>query len=175
MTGDHISKELRSKLKSIRAVVFDFDGVFTDNMVYVFQDGREAVRCSRFDGLGLRRLEQFGITPLIMSTEENPVVTERSKKLRVRCLQGVRDKKAALIGLANELGLVMDEIAFVGNDINDLSCLRAVGVPIVVCDAHEDVLPYAMYTSKKPGGHGAVREVCDLIANGREERRDTDG
>jgi 3-deoxy-D-manno-octulosonate 8-phosphate phosphatase (KDO 8-P phosphatase) len=151
-------------LRAIRLVVFDFDGVFTDNAVYVFQDGTEAVRCSRSDGIGLRALERVGISPLILSAETNPVVTARANKLRVRCVQGVDDKLSALQTLAAEMQITMQEIAYVGNDVNDAECLRAVRLPIVVRDAHEDVVPLALYQTRKNGGDGAVREVCDLFA-----------
>jgi 3-deoxy-D-manno-octulosonate 8-phosphate phosphatase (KDO 8-P phosphatase) len=150
-------------LRGIRLIVFDFDGVFTDNAVYVFQDGTEAVRCSRSDGIGLRALERVGITPLILSAEPNPVVTARAQKLRVRCIQGVDDKLSALQSLAAEMQITMREIAYVGNDVNDAACLQAVRLPIVVRDAHEDVVPLARYQTRQNGGAGAVREVCDLF------------
>jgi YrbI family 3-deoxy-D-manno-octulosonate 8-phosphate phosphatase len=155
---------VEERVPAIRLVAFDFDGVFTDNMVYVAQDGTESVRCFRGDGLGLGRLEKDGIATAIISTEANPVVTARSRKLGIRCVQDCPDKLAALKDLAAEMGLDLGQVAFVGNDINDLACLRAVGLPIVVQDAHPDVLPAAAYVTKMPGGHGAVREVCDLFA-----------
>ena len=160
-TGSCLSFEER--LRAIRLVAFDFDGVFTDNMVYVSQDGTESVRCFRGDGLGLSRLAKAGIATAIISTEANPVVTARSRKLGIRCVQGCADKFATLKELAKELRLSKKQIAFVGNDINDLECLRAVGLPIVVHDAHPDTLPVAAYRTNAPGGHGAVREVCDLF------------
>jgi len=101
---------------------------------------------------------------IIISGETNPVVTARSRKLAVRCIQGCDDKRAALQAVVGELGLSLSETAFVGNDINDLDCLQAVGLPMVVADAHEDVVPYAVFQTTTRGGHGAVREVCDLIA-----------
>lgn len=156
-------KSLEELIHSIRLVAFDFDGVFTDNMVYVFQDGSEAVRCSRADGLGLRKLESAGIQTIIISTETNPVVTARSTKLRLRCIQSCEDKRATLDEVAKELSLSLEQVAFVGNDINDLPCLTSVGLPIVVADAHSDVVGYARYQTRAPGGHGAVREVCDLF------------
>lgn len=146
-----------------RLVVFDFDGVFTDNMVYVFEDGTEAVRCSRSDGIGLRKLEKAGIKTVIISTEINSVVSVRSKKLGIRCIQGCKDKLAELVEILKEEDLTMEQVAFVGNDINDLPCLACVGLPIVVRDAHPDVIPYATYQTKALGGHGAVREICDLF------------
>ncbi len=155
-----LPKEL---IPSIRLVAFDFDGVFTDNMVYVMQDGSEAVRCFRGDGLGLRKLESAGIATVVISTETNPVVTARSRKLKIRCIQSCHDKLHALERVAAELGISLAQTAFVGNDINDLDCLKAVGLPIVVNDAHPDVIPYAKYRTRARGGNGAVRELCDLF------------
>jgi YrbI family 3-deoxy-D-manno-octulosonate 8-phosphate phosphatase len=157
------SPSLEERIRAIRLVAFDFDGVFTDNMVYVFQDGSEAVRCFRGDGIGLRKLEQAGIVPIIVSTETNPVVSARGRKLGIRCAQGCDDKRAPLEAVVHEMGLCLTQVAFVGNDINDLPCLTCVGLPIVVQDAHPDVIPYARYQTKARGGHGAVREVCDLF------------
>jgi len=154
---------LKDLLSKIRLVAFDFDGVFTDNMVYVLEDGTEAVRCFRSDGLGLQKLEQLGIETAIISTEANPVVSARARKLKIRCVQDCRDKRAALESIAKESGISLAEVAFVGNDINDLPCLECVALPIVVQDAHPDVVSTARYQTKNPGGHGAVREVCDLF------------
>lgn len=154
---------MKDLLATIRLVAFDFDGVFTDNMVYVLEDGTEAVRCFRSDGLGLQKLKQLGIETAIISTEANPVVSARARKLKIRCVQDCRDKRAALESIAKESGISLAEVAFVGNDINDLPCLTCVALPIVVQDAHQDVVSIALYQTKCPGGHGAVREICDLF------------
>jgi len=154
---------IEERIRGIRLVVLDFDGVFTDNMVYVFEDGSEAVRCFRGDGIGLRKLERMGIETIIISTETNPVVLARSRKLGIRCLQGCKDKRTALETIIEKMDLSLAQVAFVGNDINDLPCLTSVGLPIVVRDAHPDVMPYARYQTRARGGHGAVREVCDLF------------
>jgi 3-deoxy-D-manno-octulosonate 8-phosphate phosphatase (KDO 8-P phosphatase) len=148
----------------VRLVAFDFDGVFTDNTVYVTEAGQESVRCWRGDGLGLRALERLGLSTVIVSTETNAVVQHRSRKLAIRCFNGCDDKLSVLGEVATELGLTLDQVAFVGNDVNDLPCLSSVGLPIVVGDAHPSVRSIARYTTKTPGGYGAVREVCDLIA-----------
>jgi 3-deoxy-D-manno-octulosonate 8-phosphate phosphatase (KDO 8-P phosphatase) len=163
---------LEERIRAIRLIAFDFDGVFTDNSVYVLQDGTEAVRCFRGDGIGLRKLEAVGILPLIISTEVNPVVTARSSKLGIRCVQDCADKLTTLQSIIEEAGISKEEVAFVGNDINDLECLRYVGLSIVVNDAHSDVVPYAHYRTTKVGGHGAVREVCDLFERVRLSRQD---
>ena len=167
--------ELVQRIVALKLVVFDFDGVFTDNFVYVLQDGGEAVRCSRADGIGLRRLERVGIEPIILSTETNPVVSLRSAKLKVHCRQGCDDKAAVLKEILESRGLEPSQAAFVGNDVNDLGCLELVGLPIVVQDAHPDVLGAALHQTQRPGGHGAVREVCDLIASVHEQQMAVDG
>lgn len=150
-------------IRNIRLVAFDFDGVFTDNTVYVFEDGREAVRCTRSDGIGLSKLKDLGLVPVIISTETNPVVEARSRKLAIQCVHSCNDKRAALEHLAQVMGISLEQVAFVGNDVNDLQCLSSVGLPIVVRDAHPDILSSALYQTKMAGGHGAVREVCDLF------------
>ena len=163
---------LEERISRIRLVAFDFDGVFTDNSVYVLQDGTEAVRCYRGDGIGLRKLEAVGILPIIISTEVNPVVTTRSNKLGIRCVQNCADKLSTLKSIIKEAGISKEQVAFVGNDVNDLDCLRYVGLSIVVNDAHPDVIPYADYRTEVDGGRGAVREVCDLfdrvLSSGRD-------
>jgi 3-deoxy-D-manno-octulosonate 8-phosphate phosphatase (KDO 8-P phosphatase) len=150
-------------IRKIRLIAFDFDGVFTDNMVYVFENGTEAVRCSRGDGIGLQRLKRLGIEIVIISTESNPVVSARARKLKIRCVQDCPDKRRTLENIARKEGISLSEVAFVGNDINDQACLECVALPIVVQDAHRDVIPLALYQTKNPGGYGAVREVCDLF------------
>jgi 3-deoxy-D-manno-octulosonate 8-phosphate phosphatase (KDO 8-P phosphatase) len=162
-------RDLDETFRGVRLVVFDFDGVFTDNTVYVSQDGVESVRCWRSDGLGIAKLKQAGVDTVIVSTETNPVVSVRSRKLAMRCVQGCDDKLSAVRMLAAEYGVTLDAVAFVGNDINDLSCLEAVGLPIVVQDAHHDVLHAAVYRTTACGGRGAVREVCDLILKSQEK------
>jgi 3-deoxy-D-manno-octulosonate 8-phosphate phosphatase (KDO 8-P phosphatase) len=154
---------MQEVIRKIRLIAFDFDGVFTDNMVYVSEDGSEAVRCFRGDGIGLQKLRHLGIESIIISTEANPVVSARARKLNIRCVQNCQDKRAELETIIQEMGISLAEVAFVGNDINDQACLACVGMPIVVQDAHPDVQPLARYQTKRPGGFGAVREVCDLF------------
>jgi len=154
---------IEQAIRSLRLIVFDFDGVFTDNTVIVTEDGQEAVVCWRGDGLGLSKIRRRGIEMRIISTEVNPVVTARSRKLQLECLQGCDDKLTALKALATQRGLSAGEIAFMGNDINDAECLAWVGLPVVPADAHEAVVPLARLTMRASGGRGAVREFCDLV------------
>jgi YrbI family 3-deoxy-D-manno-octulosonate 8-phosphate phosphatase len=162
--------DLADQLRALSLVVFDFDGVFTDNAVWVFEDGREAVRCSRLDGIGLSALRGLGIELAIISTEVNPAVQARARKLKLRCINACEDKRTAIKELARELDVDLAATAFVGNDINDIPALSVVGLPIVVADAHEDVFHMARLRTRRSGGHGAVRELCDLIVAAHAEK-----
>jgi 3-deoxy-D-manno-octulosonate 8-phosphate phosphatase (KDO 8-P phosphatase) len=155
--------ELASRLARVRLVVFDFDGVFTDNRVWTNERGQESVACSRSDGPGLRRLDEVGVQYLIVSTEENAAVGARARKLGVECFQAATDKLAVVISEAERRGLGLDEIAYVGNDVNDVNCLRAVGLPVVPADAWPEVTPLAQLVLTRKGGEGCVRELCDEI------------
>ena len=158
----------RAHLESVTFVVFDFDGVMTDNRVLVAEDGRESVFCSRADGLGVQMLSRAGVGCLILSTEVNPVVSARAAKLGVECVQGLGDAKGeALRRILRDRGLDPATVAYVGNDVNDIECLRHVGVPICVADAYPAVRRTARYVTERPGGGGAVREVCDLVLAAR--------
>jgi len=154
-------------LSSVRLIAFDFDGVFTDNMVYVTQEGIESIRCWRSDGLGLSRLRSVGVQAFIISTEVNPVVSARAKKLKLACKQGVEDKAAAILATCFELNIPPEKTMFVGNDINDIPAFKSVGLPVAVADAYPEIYPYVLYRTQKPGGMGAVREICDLVYNAR--------
>lgn len=158
-------------VESVTFVVFDFDGVMTDNRVLVAEDGRESVFCSRADGLGVQRLVRAGVGCLILSTETNPVVSARAAKLGVECVQGLGDAKGeALRGLLRERGIDPAAVAYVGNDVNDVECLRHVGVPVCVADAWPAARRAARFVTARRGGDGAVREVCDLVLAARGDR-----
>ena len=155
--------ELGPLLERVRFAVFDFDGVFTDNRVWVNERGEEALAFSRSDGLGLRRLDEVGVRYLIVSMEKNPIVGARAKKLEVDCVQGVDDKLSVVRSRAVDLGVTLEDTAFLGNDINDAECLRAVGVPVVPADAWPEVKALAQWVLSRPGGNGCVREFCDAV------------
>ena len=164
MTSRGKGRSIATQIDDVRLIVFDFDGVFTDNTVLVFADGTEAVSCWRGDGLGLRELRRLGIEAFVLSMETNSVVAARCKKLALPLIQGCEDKATALRQLAAERGLEMSQVAYVGNDINDLESLRIVGLPIIVSDSHPSVVGAAKWRTKLPGGRGAVREVCDAFS-----------
>lgn len=156
-------KFLSNLARKVRMVVFDFDGVFTDNRVVVLEDGEEGVFCCRSDGIGLSMLKKLGVELLVISSEVNPVVSVRCKKLNLRCIQDSNDKLKIVKQEARRLNLSLKEIAYLGNDINDIACLREMGLSACVRDAHPDVQAIAQYVTNLPGGYGAVREFCDFI------------
>jgi N-acylneuraminate cytidylyltransferase len=147
----------------LELVVFDFDGVMTDNTALVDEDGTESVRVDRGDGWGIARLRERGIPLAVLSTEGNPVVAARCRKLGIHCVQDVPDKAAGLRELLEVFGARAEHAAYVGNDVNDLPALRAVGLPVVVGDAHPDARAAARLVLSRRGGAGAVREFCDLL------------
>jgi 3-deoxy-D-manno-octulosonate 8-phosphate phosphatase (KDO 8-P phosphatase) len=158
-----ITGELVRKFSVIKFLAFDFDGVFTDNLVYTSETGEESVACWRSDGLGLSAVKNIGIPVWVISTEKNLVVSKRCQKLGIECIQNCDDKLSALIKLLDQYQCEIEDAIFVGNDINDSECLKKVGLPIIVGDSHPDIQHLAHYKTKKDGGKGAVREVCDLI------------
>jgi 3-deoxy-D-manno-octulosonate 8-phosphate phosphatase (KDO 8-P phosphatase) len=154
-------------LSEIRLVVFDFDGVFTDNRVWTNDRGEESVACWRGDGLGLRRLEEAGVDHFILSMESNAAVGLRAQKIRAACIQGVEDKLPVLRAEVAKRSLTLAETAYLGNDVNDAECLSAVGLPVVPADAWPDVVPLAKLVLTRAGGHGCVRELCDALWNAK--------
>ncbi len=160
----------RSFPERVELVVLDFDGVLTDNRVWVDGDGRELIAANRGDGWGIARLSELGVEVLILSTETNPVVTARAKKLKLDVEQGIGDKASALKRILGDRKLNPQNVIYVGNDVNDLPCFPLVGYAFGVQDAHADVICAADYVLASKGGHGAVREVCDILQDKLIER-----
>ena len=147
----------------LAAIIFDFDGVLTDDRVWVDQDGREMVCCNRRDGIGFDVLRKTDIRLFILSTEANPVVLRRAEKLRVPCIHGCRDKAAALRDLAEREGFSLEATLFVGNDINDLPAMRLCGYSACPSDAHPSVREIATFALQTPGGQGVAREIAESV------------
>jgi YrbI family 3-deoxy-D-manno-octulosonate 8-phosphate phosphatase len=150
-----------TRWEAIRLLVLDFDGVMTDNRVMVDGDGGEAVHCDRSDGYGVEQLRRAGLDVLVISKERNPVVAARCKKLHLEFVQGCDDKLRELEHQADRRRVRREEIAYVGNDVNDLECMRWVGLPIAVADAMDECRRAAAFITVRLGGRGAVREVAD--------------
>ena len=148
----------------ISLVAMDFDGVLTDNIVYVDENGVEKVATSRGDSMGIRLVrEALPIEFIVISTELNPVVTARCKKLKLEVYQGIKDKPAVLRNVMQQKGISAEEIVFIGNDVNDLGCLDMAGYAVVPADAEPEVIRSADLVLNRKGGRGAVREFCDMI------------
>ena len=158
-------------VNDIDLIVYDFDGVMTDNRVLVLEDGREGVVVNRSDGLGVNIIKQMGIQQIILSTEINPVVTARARKIGIPVFQGLTDKVATLVSYCKKHEMKLVRVAFVGNDINDLECMKLVGWPIAPADAYPEVKHIAKIITKAPGGFGVVREIAGILG-GRKNNQD---
>ncbi len=150
-------------LADIDLIVFDFDGVLTDNRVIVLEDGREGVVCNRADGLGFDMFRAADIPVLIISTERNAVVARRAEKLRTPVLLNVGDKKQTLVQHCRQADIDLSRVIFVGNDLNDLTVMASVGFPIAVADAHPAILATARTVLTSKGGDGAARELAENV------------
>ncbi len=159
---------IRAELRGIRFLVFDFDGVWTNNQVVVMQDGTEAVLCNRSDGLGVTHLRESGLPISVLTAEVNPVPLRRCEKLKIPCVQVAREKLPALIEMIAAQGAKPSDVCYVGNDVNDIPCMAHVGLPIAVADAQPRCINAARVVTRAPGGYGAVREVVDHFLAARE-------
>jgi len=150
--------------KRVSLVVMDFDGVLTDNRVWVDQDGRERVAAYRSDSMGLNVVRRsLPIEFLVLSTETDPVVTARCNKMKIPAIQGVSEKASVLQELLQQKNLAADEVLYIGNDVNDLGCFEIAGYAVAPADAEEEVKRRADLVLTRKGGLGAVRELCDLL------------
>ncbi|WP_322793901.1 acylneuraminate cytidylyltransferase [Bellilinea sp.] len=159
----HPGRVRRPLPEKVTLVVFDFDGVLTDNRVWVDSEGHEFIAAYRSDSLGIQALHRAGVQTLVLSTETDGAVAARGRKMGVPVLQGITDKAARLTEYLREHHLDAREVLFVGNDVNDLPCFDVVGCAVAVADAQPEVLRQADLILTRPGGHGAVRELCDLL------------
>lgn len=150
---------------TIKALFSDFDGVFTDNSVFIDEDGKESVKCNRSDGIGISNLIKKNIYFCIVSSEVVPLAQYRAKKLGIDCYTSVSDKYKLINKLQKEMNFLKSECAFLGNDINDLKAFNAVGLKFAVNDSYKEILESANVILKKDGGQGAVREACEYILN----------
>ena len=145
-------------------VAFDVDGVFTDGRFYLSDDGVETKAFHTQDGFGIRRLLDAGIAVAIISGRRSGAVEKRMAELGVEhVFLGCKDKPAALDGLVEQLGASLEQCVFVGDDVPDLPLLKRVGFPIAVANAVREVREHCHYPTRAAGGHGAVREVCELV------------
>jgi N-acylneuraminate cytidylyltransferase len=158
-------KGRRSIPDKVRLIVSDFDGVITDNRVWTDQDGRETVAASRSDSMRVRELRELGIEVMILSSEPNPVVLARAQKMGVEAVHGIdiRGKGEALKNLLIEKKIEASQVIYIGNDFNDLPCFEIAAWGVAVADAYPEVRRAADFILARPGGYGALRELCDIV------------
>jgi len=153
----------------IHTIVFDFDGVFTDNRVWIDQDGLESVSCNRSDGLGFdmlrnfMRLKNWNLNCFILSKESNPVVSVRANKLKIDCVQNISNKKKYLESYLLNCNLDPEGLVYMGNDLNDMPAMELAGFSITPSDAHIIILNLADIVLTKKGGEGCVREFIEVL------------
>ena len=152
-------------IDDIDAFVFDFDGVLTNNLVYLNQEGVESVACSRADGLAFDVLRKLNKPAFILSTEKNLVVTMRAKKLKIQAIQKVSDKVLAIKELAVENNYNLNKILYVGNDLNDYLVMKVCGYTACPVDSHLKIKEISKYILTTKGGNGVVRELLEQILN----------
>lgn len=154
-------------IKKIKCVFFDFDGVFTDNCVYINEKGEESVKCCRSDGIGIEKLKKLNIAIYILSSEINPVVKQRGKKLNLEVINNCKNKAEYIKQFVKDNNIGFEEIAYVGNDENDLEAIKLVGYSACPADSYPKILSEVTTVLNKMGGEGVVREFCELIVNNR--------
>jgi len=154
---------MKLSLDQIDALVFDFDGVLTDNTVFLDEDGREWVRCNRSDGLAFNELQKLGVKSYIISSEKNKIVSARASKLNIPALYGVSNKADALQGLCFREDLDLSRVFYIGNDLNDLEVMKLAGFSACPADSHPKIKEIATFKLKKNGGSGVVRELLEEI------------
>ena len=150
-------------MNAIKLIIYDFDGVMTNNKVYVDQNGNEIVQVNRSDGLGVSEIKKLGCEQMIVSTEENPVVSVRAKKLGLPCFQGIENKSLEIASYCKKKNITLNSVAYVGNDINDLEAMKIVGTTFCPADAHEMIKNISDHVLCTKGGDGVVREILEFI------------
>jgi N-acylneuraminate cytidylyltransferase len=155
--------------EKIELIICDFDGVITDNRVWVDQDGHETVAAYRSDSVRVKDLRAVGIDVMILSSEPNRVVEARARKMGVDAIHGIalHDKGRVMREVLEKKNIKAENVVFVGNDINDLPCFEVAGWSVAVADAYPEVIQAADFVLSKRGGHGALRELSDLILKNR--------
>lgn len=157
-------------LSAIKLLVVDVDGTLTDAGMYWSSTGEELKKFNTRDAKGLELVRKQGVTIAIMTAEQSPIVHARAEKLGIaHCFTGVHNKKESLIGLTRTLGVTLSETAFIGDDVNDCECLKMVGFSSCPADAVDIVKETVCYVSSFQGGHGAVRDVCEMICKYKQK------
>jgi 3-deoxy-D-manno-octulosonate 8-phosphate phosphatase (KDO 8-P phosphatase) len=159
-----VPSDLLSNFARVQLLVLDVDGVLTDGGLYYTESGEELKKFNVKDGMGIKLILKAGLEVAIITASDAPATRHRAQKLGIQHVwMGVEDKFAALKELCDKLDLDLSQVAYMGDDINDLAVMRAVGCPLTVADAMQANRAVAIYTTEKTGGDGAVREICNLL------------
>ena len=162
------NRALQANLGKVRMLAMDVDGVLTDAGMYYSESGDELKKFNTRDGMGIKMVQAAGVVTAFVTREKTAIVERRGQKLAVpEVHQGVEDKLTDLTRLARKHGLTLAQVAYIGDDVNDLEALKAVGFSAAPADAMPVVLQAVHYVCAKKGGEGAVRELADLILAAR--------
>tara|TARA_Y100000590_G_C15708265_1_gene1009410 strand:- start:1208 stop:1681 length:474 start_codon:yes stop_codon:yes gene_type:complete len=153
----------------MKYIFYDFDGVMTNNKVIIDEKGNEMVEVNRSDGLGVAEIKKLGIEQIILSTETNSVVSSRAVKLGIKCMQGIENKKETLTKYCIKNNIQLDNVAFVGNDINDKDVMKIVKRSFCPADAHSEIKKIASKVLITKGGDGVIRELLDILKKGKKD------
>ena len=165
-----MESDLARRARKVRLLCVDVDGVLTDAGMYYGPDGEVLKKFNTRDGMGLSRARDAGIAVAIISGEDSAIVHARAAKLKIDdVFCGASNKRLAIDELCNRHALQLDEVAFIGDDLNDLPALECVGFACAVSDAADPVQAIAHYVTRRRGGDGAVREVCELLIAARAD------
>lgn len=158
-------KPRREMPETVKMIICDFDGVVTNNLVLTDENGKETVSASRSDSMHIKTLREKGVEVMILSSEPNPVVKARAKKMGVEAIHGVgmTDKGRVMREILEQKKVRAEDVIYIGNDLNDLPCFEIAGWSVAVADAYPEVIRAADHVLTKPGGQGAVRELCELV------------
>lgn len=160
----NLNTEIQNLLSQVKLLALDVDGVLTDGGLYYSESGKELKKFNVKDGLGIKLVMQGGIEVAIISASDSAATLHRGKKLGIqRVFIGIENKLATLQQICEELNLSLAQVAYVGDDLNDLPILKAVGCPITVADAIAENKASAIYVTELSGGQGCVREICDRL------------
>lgn len=157
------------KREQIQCIIYDFDGVMTDNRVLVDQNGTESVFVNRSDGYAIARIKEMGIRQVIVSTETNPVVERRAEKLHLEVIHGVHDKGVIIREYCAKHHIPLERVLFMGNDLNDLPAYETVGMRAAPADAEREILALADWVSTRNGGYGAIRDLYRMLTEEKTE------
>ncbi len=156
-------KKNKINLENIHLIIFDFDGVFTNNKVYLSEDGKETVVCDRSDGMAIKALHGLSVKMIVLSTEKNKVVKHRAKKLNLECYNNISNKEVFLKNYIKKNRTDFSNCLYVGNDLNDYNAMKCCKYKVCPSDSHDEIIRISNYLLNVKGGDGVIRELLEKI------------